>query len=389
MKHNILYISGWYPTRMKPTLGNFVFKHAECASENNNIRALHVCTDPQLKYGIERVTNTLPFPSTVIYIPQIRIPILGKIINQIKIIRLYISEYKKMATNGFTPDLVHANIAYPIGIVAWILKKKFNLDYVISEHWTGYHSYADPRPGLIQRMIVRKIANKAKLILPVSNDLGKSMKMHGITTPMRTIANVVNTDLYTPSTNHASNGTIRIIHISTLENIQKNIRLLLDAFAKSLAKQPNLELHIITDGDLTDFSDQISSLGIADKIINHGRKDAIGVAEILKTGDFFVLTSNFENLPCVLIESISCGVPVISTNVGGVSEIINEENGMMVPPNNLDELTAAIEMMIEKYKNYDKTKMHQYAVEKYSYKAIGDELTAVYEQCITKKQLIG
>lgn len=387
MKHNILYISGWYPTRMKPTLGNFVFKHAECASEDNNIRAIHVCTDPQLTIDFEKEVNTEPFHSTVIYIHQNNIPFIGKVINYFKIIRLYISEYKKMVTDGFTPDLVHANIAYPIGIVAWILKKKFNLNYVISEHWTGYHSYADPRPGLIQRMIVRKIAKKAMFILPVSNDLGKSMQMHGIKTPIKTIANVVNCNLYTPSTNHASHDTIRIIHISTLKNSQKNFSLLLDAFAKSHIKFPNLELHIITDGDLTDFSDQITSLGIADKIVNHGQKDAVGVAEILRTCDFFVLSSNFENLPCVLIESISCGVPVISTNVGGVSEIINEENGVMIPPNNLKELTDAIEEMIEKRHTYDKAKMHQSAVEKYSYNAIGKKLTELYSQCIDSQNV--
>jgi len=54
----------------------------------------------------------------------------------------------------------------------------------------------------------------------------------------------------------------------------------------------------------------------------------------------------------------------------------------MVAPNNLDELTAAIEVMIEKHHTYDKIKMHQSAVEKYSYNAIGKQLTEIYNQCI-------
>lgn len=382
MKHNILYISGWYPTRMKPTLGNFIFKHAECASENNNIRAIHVCTDPYMKADIEREVNTLPFHSTVIYIRQNHIPLLGKIINYFKIIQIYLSEYKKMVAEGFIPNLVHENIAFPVGIVAWLYRRKFKVNYVIEEHWTGYHDYANPRPGLIQRIITRHIGNKALALLPDSKDLGQAMHRHGIKSPVIDVANVVNTDLFKPLSATNKDSVIKIIHVSTFENIQKNITLLFNAFEATLIKHPNTELHIITDGEINDFQKQIADLGIGDKIINHGRTDAKGVSEIMQKCHFFVLTSNFENLPCVLIESISCGVPVISTNVGGVSEIINEENGLMVAPNNLDELTAAIEVMIEKHHTYDKTKMHQSAVEKYSYNAIGKQLTEIYNQCI-------
>ncbi len=385
MKHNILYISGWYPTRLNPTLGNFVFKHAECASNENNVRAIHICTDPDLKIPMERVTQELPFLSTVIYVSKSKCPVFGKILNYLKIIRLYLSEYKKMVSEGFLPDLVHANVVFPIGIVAWLFNRKFGVNYVITEHWTGYHPYADPRPNFFQRVIMRKVANKAKFILPVSEDLGKSMKLHRITTPMIAIPNVVDTDLYFPKNVSVESSVLKMIHISTLENIQKNITLLLSGFAKILKTHPKTELHFITDGNLMDFSEQIETLNLKNNIVNHGRQDVVGVAEILQDADFFVLTSNFENLPCVLIESVSCGVPVISTNVGGVSEIVNGENGILISPNNLDELVAAMEDMIEKCHTYDKLKMHQSAIDKFSYRAIGNQLTDIYNQCILPK----
>lgn len=386
MKYNILYISGWYPTRLKPTLGNFVFKHAECASFENNVSAIHICTDPEMTAAIERETTESPFKSTVIYIKRNRIPWIGKGINYIQILKHYLREYRKMVDEGFTPDLVHANVVFPIGIVAWLYNLKFKTPYILSEHWTGYHTYADPRPGLIQRIITRHVANKALAILPASQDLAQAMHRHGIITPDFAVANVVNTDLFTPNLAPRTTSSVKIIHISTLENIQKNIHLLLEAFAITLAKHPDTELHLITDGDLNDFKKEIAALKIADKIINHGTKNAQGVAEILRNCDFFVLTSNFENLPCVLIESISCGVPVVATNVGGVSEIVNAENGILVEPNNLSQLTAAMEKMIEQHATYNKTTMHQSAVEKYSYRAIGRQLTTIYHQCIEPKE---
>jgi glycosyltransferase involved in cell wall biosynthesis len=105
-----------------------------------------------------------------------------------------------------------------------------------------------------------------------------------------------------------------------------------------------------------------------------------GVAGIMKSCDFFVLTSNFENLPCVLIESISCGVPVISTDVGGVTEIIDSTNGIVVPPDNLDALVNAMVQMAVDFNSYDKNEMHRKASEKYSYQAIGTQLAGIYSQ---------
>lgn len=382
MKNNILYISGWYPTRMKPTLGNFVRKHAECASLENNVRALHVCTDVDAKVLIEKVSEQIPFPSTVIYIAKNRCPVFGKILTYVKIIRLYLSEFEKMVEEGFSPNLVHANVVFPIGIIAWLYHKKFGVNYVISEHWTGYHDYAYPRPNFIQRCVIRKVANQAKYILPVSDDLGKSMRKHRITAPMATIPNVVDTNLYTPKDLKNENSLIKMIHVSTLENIQKNITLLLQAFAKISQNHSNVELNIITDGNLIDYSEQIQQLKIGNLIVNHGRQDVNGVSKILQEADIFLLTSNFENLPCVLIESISCGVPVVATNVGGVSEIVNSRNGILVSPNNLTEFVSAIEKMIEIYNTFDKQDMHQSAIEKYSYRAIGNRLTDIYNECI-------
>jgi glycosyltransferase involved in cell wall biosynthesis len=382
MKHNILCISSWYPTRLKPTLGNFVFKHIECACIGNNVRAFHVCVDPQLKSGVERITTEQPFHSTVIYIPQNNIPILGKAINYLKIIRLYLSEYEKMMDEGFTPDLVHANVVYPIAMIAWLFKRKFGVNYVISEHWTGYHDYAHLKISLLQRFLIRFSANRAECILPVSEDLQKAMRNFGIKNKFEVIGNVVDTDLFVPLPNREVSEEINLIHISHLNNDQKNISLLLKAFAEASHDRPNCRLHIIHDGDLSAYDNKIDELGISDKISSYGPLETLEVAKTLQKADFFVLSSNYENLPCVLIESLSCGVPVVSTNVGGISEIINTENGILVKPNDLSVLVNALKQMMMTFDRYDKTKLHAMAEGNFSYPAIGEKLSSIYANAI-------
>jgi glycosyltransferase involved in cell wall biosynthesis len=380
IRKKILLISSWYPIRKKPTLGNFVFKHAEAVAPFHDIFALHVSFDEKMSNKVEEDFQIHPFPSRNIYLKESRLPLLGQFINRIRILKQYRKEYERLVNDGFNPDLVHANVVYPIGIVAWYLKIKFKTNYIMSEHWTRYHDYAIPQPGFFQRNLIRFVANRALLILPASMDLGKAMKNWRINTPMLAIANVVNIEFFKPPSVSVAINKIKIIHISTLDNDQKNISLLLNAFAIFVQKKPNAELHIVTDGDFDFYLDTIKRLNIGGNVINHGCLDVEDVAEVLKLCDFFVLSSNLENLPCVLIESIACGVPVISTDVGGVKEIVDSTNGLVVPSNDLKALVEAMEQMAEKHGLYDKSLMHRQAREKYSYEAIGKQLAGVYSR---------
>jgi glycosyltransferase involved in cell wall biosynthesis len=384
IRKKILLISSWYPIRKKPTLGNFVFKHAEAAAHFHDIFALHIALDNNMDSAVEEDFQVHPFSSRIIYLKETRIPLLGRLIDRFRIVKQYGKEIERLLKEGFKPDLVHANVVYPIGFIAWYFKIRYKIDYILSEHWTGYHDYAFPRPGFLQKSLIRFIANHARLIMPDSVDLGNAMRKWGIDTDIQAVANVVNTIIFRPAGDKNETSKIKIIHISTLDPDQKNIHLLLNGFKRFLTSHPHSELHIVTDGDLDFYRETIKELNIAGKIINHGRLDVTGVAATLKSCDFFILTSNFENLPCVLIEAIACGVPVISTDVGGVTEIVNLNNGMVVPPDNLDELVKAMEQMAVKFKMYDKNQMHLEAMEKYSYEAIGQQLAGIYSLYATQ-----
>ena len=381
-KRNILFLSSWYPNRIKPTHGNFVFQHALAASQFHQVQMLYVCLDEQLKGGMELVKSKEPFPTTIAYIPKSNIPLIGSIWNNLRIIFCYVKLLKELKKEGFHPELIHANVVYPIGIIARLLSIRHKIPYIITEHWTCYHQEAYPRPSKMQQFLTRLVANKAKLILPVSEDLATAMRNSGIRTKMNVVYNVIDTSLFIPGEKSQRKGN-QLVHVSSLDPIQKNPSLLFRAFAELVKWKPELTLHIVSDGDYSMLQEEIKQLNVEQHIIFHGTLDAVGIAALLKVSDLFVLTSRFENLPCVLIESISAGVPVVSTNVGGIDEIVTVEQGQLVPSDDQETLVSAIKEQLLRLDKYDSNLMHQKAIEKFSYQSIGTRFTEIYEVIIS------
>ncbi len=132
-----------------------------------------------------------------------------------------------------------------------------------------------------------------------------------------------------------------VITVGTLK-VQKNHALLLKAFAR-VAKKMNAKLTILGDGDLRPaLEQQIDELGLGERVLLAGFfRDPY---PWFRSADLFVLSSDWEGLPTVIIEALECGVPVVSTNCpSGPSEIL--ENGLygrLVPVGDADAMATAI-----------------------------------------------
>jgi len=125
-------------------------------------------------------------------------------------------------------------------------------------------------------------------------------------------------------------------------------------------------------------------LELGEMVRFHGLKSKPEVAEYMRQCDFFVLPSLWENLPCVLIEAMASGIPVIATDVGGVKEMINKNIGLLVPPKNTKALEKAIEHMLDGCTNYLPEKTAKYAKEKFNYTAVSRQLDAIYKELLVK-----
>jgi glycosyltransferase involved in cell wall biosynthesis len=100
----------------------------------------------------------------------------------------------------------------------------------------------------------------------------------------------------------------------------------------------------------------------------------------LATGDFFVLPSHYETGGIVLLEAMACGLPVVATNVGALPEIVNEQNGILVPDGDVKALADALEQCCHTYNNYDVEALRSQIVERYSKEKVGKLLNEWYQQ---------
>lgn len=106
------------------------------------------------------------------------------------------------------------------------------------------------------------------------------------------------------------------------------------------------ELYIVGGGPEQDRVRRlVAELGLSTSVHLLGRLD--DVADVLATADCLLLTSDWEGCPLAVLEAMAAGVPVVSTSVGGVPELVADgETGLLAPPRDVRALSAAVERVI-------------------------------------------
>lgn len=129
---------------------------------------------------------------------------------------------------------------------------------------------------------------------------------------------------------------------------QKNFSLLIEAFSDFYKKNKEYELHIFGDGSMKQ-----ELIDLSEKVLPNGAVKFLGnnpdLLNTIKDCSVFVLSSDYEGVPNVLIEAMSIGMPVISTDCapGGARElIVNNENGLLIETNNRTQMTLAMDELV-------------------------------------------
>lgn len=130
---------------------------------------------------------------------------------------------------------------------------------------------------------------------------------------------------------------------------EKGHRVLLDAASRMQRDLSNFRIVLVGDGELRpEIEDQIVILGLDDRIDLAGWQDREGVQGTLGASRALVLASFGEGLPVVIMEAMAMGLPIVSTDVGGISElVIDGETGWLVPPGDPERLAEAMKLALE------------------------------------------
>ena len=370
-RKHIVFLARWYPHRYDPMFGLFVQRHAEAAALYNDISVIYVHPDNQDDIVDETINNVRTIR---VYFKQSK----SKIINLLRFFKANNQALKRLRK----PDIIHVHILTRLGIIARWQKLLHGTPYIITEHWSRYLPGND-FSGFFRKWATKIVVKHASVVTTVTENLAIAMQNHGLKNPnYMVLPNVVDTNLFQIKPHE--NAIPKIIHISCFEDKSKNISGLLEAL--KVLKDNNIAYQAVLIGDGMDFEamkQRAASLQLKDRVTFTGMLQGQELVDALASGDFLVLSSNYENMPVVILEAFACGLPVVSTNVGGISEIVNESNGLLVPPHDAEKLADAMQKMLESYQNYDANTLRDSIIKKFSNEAVGKLLNSLYSTTLS------
>lgn len=372
---HILFTSSWFPTEKNIFAGDFVQRHAKAVSLLAKVTVLHIESGNYRNKNL--VINKLNdnYEERIIYIPESNF----KILTQIK----RIIEYDKAVKSIEKYDLIHTNIIYANTIWTLIRKIFYREKYVLTEHWTEYDAKSGYKLSILRKIFAKIIVKNASYIFPVSQSLQIGMQQNGLQNAnFQVIPNVVDTEIFRLKTIEKA-SIKKFLHVSSLDDKQKNISGIINVIKKLKNTNFLFEFYIVGSTNFDNLQLSIVKNQL-DNVFLLGSLPHQKVAEIMQKSDCLVLFSNYENQPCVIAESFACGLPVISTNVGGISEFFPENFGFLIEKSNENELYDAIKKVIKNHTFASKEIMHNYAVNTFSIEIIAKKLISIYQKIVQK-----
>ncbi len=387
-KLNVLFLSSWYPTKESPTNGNFVKRHAEAVALCHNVSVIYVCSDENISQIKIEESNSDGLYTIIAYYPKVKnkIPFISQYLKYKRYLKAFEVAYEILKNKIGTPHITHLNIVFPAGLLAFHLKSKYKIPFVTTEHWTGYMPSDNSYRGVILKNNTSKIIAESSHITTVSEQLKESMITHGLNGKYSSVPNVVDTEVFNILPAITKKDTT-FLHISTLDERQKNISGILRSFHSALKENPNIKLNIIGNGENRKNAEILAKeLGILNQSVFFlGLKSTNEIVQHLNESRALIMFSNYETFSCVIAEAWSCGTPVIASLSGGIENKITKENGLLISPKNETEFKNAILEMSNPNLIFNQASIRAFAVENYSYPIVGEKFSDIYASIISHK----
>lgn len=388
----VLYLTGWYPNEEHSESGIFIKRHA--------LSVLKYCDVAVLYTHLGEIEDKVDVAEEdglfVVRVYRTSGKVLDRLVNKLagpvltSIIILLLGSLQglKITKNNFgMPDVVHLNVTFyfHLGLIALALKLLLNIPYIITEHHIGYTKEENKfmQESFFVRWMIRLICGNAEAITTVSNSLKDDMTRCGINNTFCVIPNVIDSDFAHNKDSRKYQKKI-MLHVSLLNDAQKNVSGMIEAISILSKKRDDFELHIIGNGpDRGKLEDLADGYGLLNnRIFFHGRVDPDILVESMKSCNFFVLFSNVETFSVVTAEALACGKPVIATKCGGPEEFVLENCGILIEPRDKDALMNAMDYMLDNFSSYNSQEIREYAKNKFSSDAVGEEFFRIYQKVI-------
>lgn len=244
-------------------------------------------------------------------------------------------------------DIIHGHYLFPAGAAAVEVGKEHGIRTYVTVHGSDMFELYKTQP--LMRSTLKKVLKDADGVFAVSNALRHEIiatGVSGISNKTKLCWNSVDVKKFSSKENDSFKKENKledkpiVLFIGNLIK-RKNVDSLLGA-----KKISSSDYYLVIVGDGPQFkklNKKVQDDGIRDVIFTGSRND---VENIIPSCDVLVLPSFSESFGLVLIEALACGKPVIGSDVGGITEIINDDVGLLVDPNKVSSIAAAIDKII-------------------------------------------
>ena len=245
-------------------------------------------------------------------------------------------------------DIIHGHYLFPAGAAAVEVGNKHNIKTYVTAHGSDMFELYKSKPFM--RPTIKKVLKNADGIFAVSKALRQEIiatGVSGIAEKTKLSWNSVDISKFSLKDDDSFKKEFGLFDkpiVLFVGNLikRKNVGALLEA--KKIAKS-DYYLVIVGDGPLSKkLRKKVEDENIPDVIFTGSRTD---VENIIPNCDFLVLPSFSESFGLVLIEALACGKPVIGSDVGGISEIINDDVGLLVNPNDVSSISNSIDKLVD------------------------------------------
>ncbi|HBC74293.1 MAG: hypothetical protein A2008_06440 [Candidatus Wallbacteria bacterium GWC2_49_35] len=203
----------------------------------------------------------------------------------------------------------------------------------------------------------------------ISNSLAGAARLSNVekipSDKIKVVYNAIKLDEYIPGESYSRTdfrnsigvgpGDFMIVTVARLEEQKDHLTLLktarhtLGALHEKKGKEFTARVKFVLAGGgalMDELKQEAEKLGLNESVIFLGTRTDI--KDILRASDLFLLTSIYEGIPNAILEAQACGIPVIATDVGGVSEIISDNfNGVLCEPKAVEAISEKIVHLIE------------------------------------------
>lgn len=293
--------------------------------------------------------------------------------------------YARYANQMGRSDLVHAHGRFLVaGLLALALKERMGIPYLYTEHSSRFPSGFVPSSDIV---LLNRIVDSASRYIAVSQALLKKVgeTLDREIPRAKVIPNVLDPIFLSPVHKKLQDETFVFVNIASLEH-RKGVDILLRAFKRAFHANPRFRLEIIGDGPERHDLEKLTAYLDLLKVVNYkGVCNKEEVAAALDACNVFVFPSRFETFGVSVIEAMARGCPVIVTACGGPECIVQSEQGLVVLPENENELVVAMGRIVEQYASYNIAGVADYAVKNFGGSLFLLQLTELYHEVLSEQ----